>query len=74
MSDTKEVCRRCEKPGQLKRGWTGALYCSERCERAAVSSLHNDMPGGPNPYPGWLPHHIFTEIESRWENSERQGQ
>lgn len=71
---TARVCERCGKAGELKRGWTNAEYCSERCERNAVSSLHNSMPGGPNPYIGWLPHHISEEIKRRWESTERKEQ
>lgn len=52
----------------MKRGWTGALYCSEQCERESVSQLLNIMPGGPNPYPGWIPAHISREISARWLN------
>jgi len=31
---------------EMKIGWTNCLYCSEECERSAVSSLHASMPGG----------------------------
>ena len=57
----------CEST-QMKRGWTNALYCGEACEKQAVSHLHGTMPGGPNPYPGWLPHHIAREIAGRWKD------
>jgi hypothetical protein len=62
-------CSWCGGDGPLKRGWTNAEYCSKSCESRAVSHLHGTMPGGPNPYPGWLPHHIAREIENRWANA-----
>jgi hypothetical protein len=61
-----KTCDQCGGAGPLKRGWTGAFYCSESCERKAVSRLYNSMPGGPNPYPGWMPMQIDKEIKRRW--------
>lgn len=67
LEGKKPVCRQCGAPGPLKVGWTQAQYCSESCERRAVSYLHGTMPGaGPLPYPGWIPHHISVEISRRW--------
>lgn len=64
------VCRECGKVGELKRGWTYAKYCSEVCERRAVARLHASMPGGPSPYPGWLPAPVDTVITQRWADKE----
>lgn len=61
-------CAVCGSKDNLKTGWTNALYCSESCERNAVSALHNSMPGGPSPYRGWLPAHISREISGRWSD------
>jgi len=61
------TCRECGKPGELKRGWTHALYCSERCERESVSRLHASMPGGQIPNCSrFIPAHISREISFRW--------
>lgn len=68
----KGKCYHCGAVEYLKRGWTGANYCSEQCERIAVSSLHNSMPGGPNPYRGWMPHHISVEISQRWSEAQKE--
>ena len=62
-------CTECGRTENLKRGWTNAWYCSESCERSGVAALHNSMPGGPSPRPGWMPHHISIEISDRWEDS-----
>jgi len=66
----KKECSRCKKIDYgMKTGWTNAYYCSEQCERSAVSDLHGSMPGaGPVPYPGWVPSHIATEISQRWND------
>jgi len=61
------ACGRNDRP--MKRGWTNEAFCSEQCERSSVASLHNSMPGGPSPRPGWMPHHIAREISDRWEDS-----
>jgi len=68
MSDK---CTECGSIENLKHGWTNALYCSERCERLGVASLHAGMPGGPSPYEGWVPSHISREIIERWKESEQ---
>jgi hypothetical protein len=70
-----QKCSWCGGDGPLKRGWTNAEYCSQSCEAEAVSLTHGLMPGGPNPYPGWLPDHIAREIKSRWasHNTREQG-
>ena len=69
-SQSEPTCRFCGNTGDLKRGWTMALYCSERCERISVSDLHQSMPGtGPLPSLGWVPSHISREISERWEES-----
>jgi hypothetical protein len=60
------VCAECGRSAYLKRGWTRARYCSEKCERNAVAGLHNRMPGGPSPYPEWLPSDVDREITNRW--------
>jgi len=61
------ACSVCGREGELKRGWTMALYCSEKCERRAVCRLHERMPGaGRLSYAGWLPSHIATDITARW--------
>jgi len=68
---SEEKCRECGKLkrlSEMKRGWTNALYCSEYCERRAVSDLHGSMPGaGPVPRRNWVPHHIGLEISRRWD-------
>lgn len=63
---SEEPCNRCGGEGDMKRGWTNAFYCSEGCERSAVSALHGSMPGGKLPRQGWMPHHISNEITRRW--------
>jgi len=66
----KEKCRRCGKEGYLKVGWTMASYCSELCERSAVSDLHASMPGaGGVPSHNWVPSHISSQINSRWADA-----
>lgn len=61
-------CAYCGSKKNLKRGWTNAYYCSEQCERTAVSALHGSMPGaGPVPRQNWVPSHISREISNRWE-------
>lgn len=69
VEKTKTCCE-CGSAGELKRGWTCALYCSEVCERKAVCRLHGSMPGaGPLPHRGWLPRHISEEITNRWKEN-----
>ena len=62
-------CAVCGNDENLKRGWTNCWYCSESCERISVSTLHGSMPGaGPVPRRDWVPHHISSEITSRWSD------
>jgi len=63
----QKKCIECGKTNNLKRGWTNAWYCSERCEKRGVAALHNSMPGGPSPSPGWIFIHTRREITGRWE-------
>lgn len=69
-----ETCGECGKEDVnrcFRRGWTMALYCSELCERSAVSRLHASMPGaGPAPSVTFVPHHIDREITCRWDTDE----
>lgn len=65
MYDFKH-CIECGKKGGLKRGWTMAMYCSERCEKAGVSALHSTMPGCGSP---WMPEYIKREIAARWASA-----
>ena len=67
MKTSCSFCKSETPEYKMKRGWTNALYCSEQCERNAVSNLHASMPGGPLPHIGWLPHHISVEITNRWK-------
>ena len=47
-----------------------ASYCSELCERSAVSDLHASMPGaGGVPSHNWVPSHISSQINSRWADA-----
>ena len=72
MKDKK--CAECgNDKGDFKRGWTNAWYCSEVCELRGVSAVHDSMPGGPNPRPNWVPHHIGLEISRRWEDEREEG-
>lgn len=66
---SKDKCGHCGKDfpiSKMKIGWTKSYYCSEECEICGVSGLHNSMPGGPNPYPNWMPTHITRQIKERW--------
>lgn len=69
MSDKCNYCG--DSTRELRIGWTNAPYCSEECERTAVSNLHGSMPGaGPVPRTNWVPHHIGLEISRRWADVE----
>ena len=66
----KAICDYCgTESNYCKIGWTNAPYCSEHCERSAVSDLHGNMPGaGPVPRRNWVPAHIGSEIARRWSD------
>lgn len=71
----KDACLVCGNTvkGELKRGWTMALYCCEEHERKHVSDIHGSMPNtGPSPRPMWIPSHISREISERWEGTGNQ--
>ena len=59
-------CDGCGRESDLKLGWNNCSYCSESCERSAISRLHGSMPGGALPRLGWLPSHVAAEITARW--------